>query len=275
MMTNEMVNNNKITKVDRYKWIVQDQPGRLGFLNKHLLKVSPDYQRNAIETKVAAIRGAWSWIACGVIIVGERNGEYWVIDGQHRVKAAASRSDIQSLPCVIFKTAEMSEEARGFLNANTQRKPITSLDKFRASLAAEDEVALYVNSVLERLGIEPSGNASRPRTLKALSWAFNRAAEDREAFERVLTLNAQMCADHPVNERTLDGFWYLAKNTDVETFTKRIAPRAKSLGITKLLEAAIRASAYFARGGAKVWGEGMLGELNKGLRHKISLNGAE
>ena len=271
-MISETVHHNKISKIDRYKWTVQDKAGELRYLNKHVLKISEEYQRTALEGKVAAIRGAWSWIACGVIIVGERGGGFWVIDGQHRVAAASSRADIQTLPCIVFQTADVATEARGFLNANTSRKAITSLDKFRASLAAQDEVAIYANGVFERMQVVPTNSTSGIRALKALGWAMRRATEDRDSFERTLQINAQLCFDCPMHERLLEGFWHLVTHMSADTFSKRVVPRAKAIGHARLLDSANRAAAYYARGGAKVFADGILGEMNKGLHHKIVLD---
>ena len=48
-------------------------------------------------------------------------------------------------------------------------------------------------------------------------------------------------------------------------------------GARALLDAANRASAYYASGGSKIWAQGMLGELNKGLqeRRRFTMDGME
>lgn len=102
------------SKIDRYGWTVKDKPGEMKMLHKSVLKVHPSYQRHALKQKIASIASSWSWVAAGAIIVGERGGEYWVIDGQHRVLAAHNRADIDKLPCIIFVTDDVKQEARGF-----------------------------------------------------------------------------------------------------------------------------------------------------------------
>lgn len=262
-----------ITKVERYGWTVKDSPGEMMRLSKHLLRVHPAYQRHAIDSKVKMIASAWSWLACGTIIIGKRGGEYWVIDGQHRVMAAKSRSDIDCLPCLVFETGGVEQEARGFLDANTGRKPVSSIDKFRASIAAGDEVAIYVDSVFRRLGVVPRSTATRAMEIKSVAWAMTRANENRDAFASVMELAAELCREITLHEMLLDGLYYIHTNSGISINNTRLRDRLKRVGAVKLIESAKRASAYYARGGARIWAEGMLSEINKGLRDKIVLKG--
>ena len=94
-------------KIKRYGWTVQDEPGDMRLLHKDKLQIHPAYQRDLVAQKVSEISAAWSWIALGALVVGERGGEFWVIDGQHRAAAAKRRSDTTHLPCVVFKTADV------------------------------------------------------------------------------------------------------------------------------------------------------------------------
>lgn len=260
------------TKIERYGWTVKDTPGELKRLNKSVLQVHPAYQRHAVETKIKMIAAAWSWIACGVIIVGKRGGEYWVIDGQHRVIAAMRRADIDSLPCLVFETDSVEQEARGFLDANTGRKPVSSIDKFRASIAAGDETAKYVDSLFHELGITPRATATKAMEIKSVAWAMTRARDSREAFEAVTRMAAELCKESILHEMLLDGLYYIHVNSVTKLNDKRLRDRLKKIGASRLIDAAKRASAYFARGGAKVWADGMLSEINKGLRDKVAID---
>ena len=112
-MIEEMIRGGNKTKIDRYKWTVKDETGEIRQLNKSVLKVDHEYQRNASERKVLALANSWSWVACGAIVVGQRDSTYWVIDGQHRVLAARRRADIEMLPCLIFQSDGVASEARG------------------------------------------------------------------------------------------------------------------------------------------------------------------
>jgi len=259
-----------ITKVEKFGWTVKDEPGLFMMVNKHEINIHPAYQRHLVNSKVLEIAKAWSWLACGVIIIGERGNEFWAIDGQHRVAAAKKRNDINELPCLIFSTESVEQEARGFLDVNTGRKPVSGIDKFKASIATGDENAKFVSTLLSEVGITVKAVAQGRRELKSIAWAINKAADNRVAFEVVIRLVSELCEECPVSEWLLDGLLYLHIN-GLDLTDKKNRERIVKIGAFRLVESAKRASAYFSRGGAKVWGNAMLDEFNKGLRTKISL----
>lgn len=258
-----------MSKINRYGWTLKDEAGVFRFISKHQLQIHPSYQRHAIDEKVRMIASAWSWVACGAIVVGDRGGEFWVIDGQHRVLASRRRSDIEKLPCLVFTTGSTKQEAQGFLNLNVGRKPVYSLDKFRALIVAGDEVAIYVDSVFKKFGITPKATSSGPLSIKCVGSAMNIASANREVFEDVMSMIAVLCKDIPIPERTMMGLAYL--RTAWGEFNKKVYNRIIHVGAQRLYDGQVRASAYFKRGGSKVWAQGMLDEINKGLQNKYVL----
>jgi hypothetical protein len=260
----------KLSKVERYKWTTEDKKPRLEFVSKNLLTIDTSYQRQSVTAKVLKIASSWSWVACGCIIVGHRDGQYYVIDGQHRVSAAMRRADISELPCVVFETESTKEEAIGFLNSNTARKPITSIDKFHASITAGDEVALYVSSVFAELGIKIRKTCSAGKEIKSLVWSLNEAARSKRNFYEVMRLAAEICANSPINEKLVSGMMQIHMTCECDLTDKRLRKRIVEIGVERLLAAANRAAAFYVRGGAKVYADGMLNEINKGLQKKFS-----
>ncbi len=246
-------------------------------LHKDALQIHPAYQRDVLPEKVKAITSSWSWLSLGALVVGERGGDFWVIDGQHRTLAAKRRSDITHLPCVVFKTADVKTEAQGFLDLNTGRKPVTAVAKQKAMVAAGDEVAAYVQQQCEALGLQIKPTASAAGQLKCVAWCTRRAAEDKEVFRLVLEMGAELSAQDnmPVAERVLEGLWILHTKCGEGLADKRMAKRLREKGSRALLESANRAAAYYASGGGKVWAQGMLAELNKGLQRKFTMDGVE
>lgn len=261
-----------IDKVARYGWTIKDAPGTLTMLHKDVLQVHPAYQRDLIEQKVRQITAEWSWIACGTLIIGKRGGEYWVIDGQHRAMGAKRRSDIQQLPCLVFETESVKQEAQGFLDVNTGRKPITSTGRHKAMVAAGNDTAAFVQSQLDQLGITIRSKAERAGDIKCIGWCMKRASEDRDRFTRVLRLVADMSNNDGIfiAERVLEGVWILDSKCGDGLSDKRLVQRLKDKGAKVLLDAAGRAAAFYSAGGGKVWAEGMLNELNKGLHRKFT-----
>ena len=266
-MVTEKIGN--IDKVARYGWEIKDEPGQLRKLHKDCLQIHPAYQRDALASKIKEITANWSWVACGAIVVGERGGEFWVIDGQHRVLSAKRRSDITHLPCIVFETDGVKQEAIAFLDLNTGRKPVSSIGKFKAMLASEDAAAMIVHETLARLGVEPKATANGPGQIKSVAWMVRRAGENRERFEAVLSLAAQISTDAPIKEMLLDGLWYIDERLDGGIKQKRFTDRCRQLGASRLIDGAKRAAAYFVKGGAAVFAQGIMQEVNGGLRNKF------
>lgn len=262
-----------IDKIARYKWTVVDKPGRLLMVDKNRLNIETEYQRQAFQSKVYEFSNSWSWLACGVIVVGSRDGEYWVIDGQHRVLAAKRRSDIISLPCIVFQTESVAQEAVGFLAANSRRKPVSALAKHKAMVVANDPIALHIESVVKKLGVVLTESGNMHRGMRCISWCFRKATEDRNAFDLVMEVGTTLCFDKniQVQEKLLDGLWYIHKFCGDGLHDKKLVKRMYEKGATVLIDSITRAQAFFVRGGSRIFAEGILTQINKGLQHKYVL----
>lgn len=260
-------------KIKNYGWVVKDNPGELMYVEKHLLNIDHEYQRTLNIAKSRDLASAWSWIACGVIVVGVRDGAYYVIDGQHRVSAALRRSDIKTLPCIVFSTSGIHGEARGFLDANTNRKPMQSIEKFRAMLVAGDDTAEFVSDVLKNNGVSLVNRAQHPKELKSVTALLRMANADRDRFLRVMRAAAALSTEMYIAERVLLGLWYIDSRVSGGILQGRIYKRLLQIGDRRLNEAACRAAAFYTRGGERVFASGMVEEMNKNLREKITLQG--
>lgn len=259
-------------KIKRYKWELKDSAGKMEYLDKTLLKIDESYQRTARSSKVLQLASNWSWVGCGVITIGYREGFYWVIDGQHRVMAAMKRSDIQFLPCLVFDTENIQQEATGFLDANIGRKPVNTVDKFRASIVAGNETALYVNNVFLKYGFNPTSSACKPMDLKSIGWAMKKAESDKPLFDIVMKTTSELCVGNSIAfEDIMEGLAYIHLNCNVNLSDTKLRQRIKQVGVDRLRIGAKRAAAFYVRGGSKVWADGMMQEINKGIRCKFIL----
>lgn len=120
---------------------------RVVWLDLALLKVDKRYQRDITEghgqAHVNRILKAFNWNCYQPIIVAERDdGTYAVIDGQHRLAAAKKHPAIDSLPCYIIDAPDVAAQAAIFVAVNSVRKSLTGLQKFWASHAAGEAIAV-------------------------------------------------------------------------------------------------------------------------------------
>lgn len=249
-------------------------------IHKQLLHIENSYQRDLNLNKVREFAACWSWIGCAAIVVAKRDGQFWVVDGQHRVAGANRRSDIAELPCIVFQSKGVEHEASTFLQVNTNRKPIDSIARHRARLAAGDATSLLIESVIKGAGfsVAPNMCTSTKRTVRCVGWCYKQAADNPNAFRKVVHLAAEMAIaeddSKPLSEKVLQGLSYLHRHCENGLDDPRLVSRIKAVGGIRLNLAAMRAAQLYAAGGAKVWATGMLSEINKGLRYKFTFDEA-
>lgn len=258
-----------LSKVDRYRWTVKDARGVYMALDKNELFIDTAYQRKANDQKIIELARSWSWMACGaILVVMRKDGSHFVFDGQHRVMAARKRSDITTLDCLVFESEEIVHEASGFLQANTNRKPVTMFDRFKAMIICKDPNALAVSQLIEELHLKIE-KSSRPGCFQALAWAMRAHARNKDGFDKTLRTVAGIAGTkYPIQERICRGIFTLHikhRVLDDHRFTKRL----QQVGYRELLEGADRAAAYYGKGGEKPWSQGILDSVNKGLRNRF------
>jgi hypothetical protein len=260
----------KVPKVNQYQWVITGHPGQLKYLNKQLLEVDHSYQRIAKNARVLKLARRWNWLACGVLIVGLREGRYFVIDGQHRLLAAMKRSDIDRLPCLVFPTREAVDEAIAFRDSNKERRPVSTFEQWNANLVANEPVTLFCSELITSIGREPSGDA-RSNTVSCLNSLMSAASNNREELLRIFPLVTSVCEGHPFHERVFNAILYLECYIENgETLTKkRWSDRIMRIGYQGVLDAANRAASFYSKGGPKVWAIGLMTELNKGNRINV------
>jgi hypothetical protein len=266
----------KMTKVDRYKWKIQDKPGRMQMIDKLDLEIEEEYQRDGMLEKNIAksreIASEWSWIACGVIVVAERNGRRYVVDGQHRVNAARMRSDIQDLPCIVFRSHGIEEEALGWLTIQTKRKPVTSFEKFKALIAIKDPAAVMVKDLVESAGLTMDRTGT-VRTVACVTAMLTAARNRGDILRRVWPLIALLCSGTHVTNILVKALVHIErKMPEGQSLTDpAYSRRLMKIGAEGLLDAAKRAAVYHENGTAEIWAAGMVEAINKGHRNRLEL----
>jgi hypothetical protein len=253
-----------IPKVVRYGWVLKDIPGEFLRIDKQLLNIDHEYQRDkVIVSKIRQIQSEWSWAGCGCILVAMRpDGSFWVFDGQHRVLAARNRADIRELPCMVFECNEKTQEAAGFLVSNSERKPVSALDKFKALVMTGDQSAKIVSRVFSELGVVVDSNPRTARQLKCVGRCLQLAAQDAETFEWALQSTIELSGDLPIHRDILDGLFWVERRyglcgTNAFDQALRRASRAD------ILESISKFGAAEGKRGEKVCGRAILKVLNK------------
>lgn len=121
------------------------------------LFVDPSYQRTLDEKRVDRIASEFDPALLGTLEVSARNGRSAVFDGQHRL-AALRKIGRRSAPCIVHKELSVADEARLFVQLQTERKALPPLDRFRARIVAGEEQAIAIERIAKAAGYEVSGN---------------------------------------------------------------------------------------------------------------------
>lgn len=254
-----------MSKIELYQWSTRDTPGELMVIPKTDLYIDHRYQRDANNSRALKLAKNWSWIACGVITVANRDGKFFVIDGQHRVIAAQKRADILNLPCIVFDTERISEESDGFFNANANRKMPAVVDLWRAKIQSGEKTYLYLNELLRMIGREPDKSAS-PTTVACLGTLVQLESKNHDALETIFPIVAEVCRGNVFHEKILSGLFYLECNLPEgqSIRDKKYRDRLYQVGYDALLVSANKAAAFYAKGGGKVYAIGIVQAMNKG-----------
>ena len=186
----EQSHSPRMTKIERYGWVVKDTPGVMMLIDKQELRVNHEYQRQLIASKVSDMSACWSWVACGTITVGIRDRVAWVLDGQHRVAAAMRRADITNLPCIVFDLDSVADEAKGFLSTNRLRGQMTSVDHFRAELVAGNAVAKLFDDACKELELVITSSSPGTGGIKSAAWGMRRFGDDPVIARTVLNYSS-------------------------------------------------------------------------------------
>lgn len=110
-------------------------------------------QRSLDSARVHRMAVDYQVNAVGVVVVNHRSdGTFHVVDGQHRVAAtlAAGYGD-RDLTCLVYHGLSKAEEAGMFRRLNTSRA-VQALDKFRVRVVEGEQIAVLLNSILNRNG---------------------------------------------------------------------------------------------------------------------------
>jgi hypothetical protein len=123
----------KLLRAAKIEWIVLST-----------LCVSPAAQRKYNDDRAKKMAQKLDLDALGYLVVSRRDGNYWIVDGQHRAGAMRHAGyENYKLPCEVYLDLTEAEEAELFL-IRDERTAVTPYDRFRIGLTAcrEDETAI-------------------------------------------------------------------------------------------------------------------------------------
>jgi hypothetical protein len=269
-------------KIKRYGWISRNEPGKLVYAAKESLRIDQTYQRALNDAKRRRIAAEFNWAAFGVLTVARRpDGTMWVIDGQHRLGAAMSRSDIRDVPCVVFEFGgNVADEAVDFYLTNKNRKPLTGFEVFKAQVAGGDATAIAVNEMILASGRVVEVGADG-RTVRCVGAIYKCMESDRGTMKALWPLICNISTGNIIDNRLVLGLFYLETHMEDEEGVQRSVLEAKNqnkiieAGVAGVLRSIGAAAAYHNRGGDGVFARGILNLLNYKRRNTLRIRGSK
>lgn len=142
---------------------------RLEWIAVKSLAVDDSYQRPIQKqgrANVAKIAEKFDWRKFAPAIVAPMGGgkRYAIVDGQHRVTAAALNGQPE-VPCYVIE-ADAALQAQCFAAINGQVTRLHSMAVYHAAVAGGDATAVLTQAVLQRAGVEVCRYPKSAMTMK-------------------------------------------------------------------------------------------------------------
>jgi hypothetical protein len=200
-------NPGKVEREARLRWIPVDK-----------MKVSPLAQRELNQARVDHLAAIFDPEKIGAPTVNERDGHFFVIDGQHRVEAFKLWIGDwvgQQIQCWSYLGLSEEEEADAFLSLNDYLA-VHAFEKFRVGVKAGRDVESDINRVVHSLGLVVSRDAI-PGAISAvgtLRRIYRRSGPG--VLARSLALTRDAYGDPGLTAPVLDGMGLLCERYNGE-----------------------------------------------------------
>lgn len=199
------------------------------------------------------------------------------IDAQHRLLGALKRADVDEVPCMIFESSGAADEAGVFLRVNGSRTGVQFVAKMKAMLVQKDPTALHVQRLVSEAGRTMS-SASGPTTVACLSTIVRLHIKSPDVLASIWPIVIDLCRGVAIVDRIVDGLAYVEARLPEGTSLadKKWRDRILRIGPENLARSINAASSFYTAGGPRIWANGILEALNKGIRegNKLELAAA-
>lgn len=126
------------------------------------IKFAP-YQREVKMSKVRKIVDFFIPDIVGVALVSFRNGEFWCMDAQHRIKALERLGYIE-IWAVVITGLTYEQECRRFNILNTGRTQLNANQVFHCRVEEKEDVAIALVNLLKKYKFDYNKNGSTKDT---------------------------------------------------------------------------------------------------------------
>jgi hypothetical protein len=186
-----------------------ERDARLRWVPIAKMKVSPLAQRDLNQARVDHLAANFDLEQIGTPTVSERDGHFYIIDGQHRVEALRQMGwGDQQIQCWSYVGLTEEDEAEKFLKLN-DTLAVNAFSKFRVGVRAGRDIDSDIDRIVRANGCVVSldqvpGAISAVGTLRRV---YTRS--DSKTLGRTVRLVAQTYGDAGLVAPVLDGIGHL------------------------------------------------------------------
>lgn len=205
----------------------------------------------------------------GSVIISERdNGDWYIMDGQHRCRAAVDSGYTGTVPAVIHTGLSVEDEADLFLSLN-ESKLVQPLDKFRARVTAGRTLAVNVNNIVRNVGFNVGQTGASKRSIGAVG-ALEKIYTSYGAYALTSTLIAvnEAWPELPTNARSarmLEGVGFMVGAVP-GVAVRRLASKLRATSAGNIIADVDFLADLHKRPKGKTMGDVLIALYNKGLK---------
>lgn len=194
----------------KYDWSTGGSCGKFEWVDKNDLNIDGRYQREQCsDSKVRSIAAEWDWLLLGTLsVIRREDGSLWVFDGGHRARASFFRDDVPKLPCMIHEVDGVNAEAKAFVARNTMVSNVAAMDRYKASVVANEPVAKKTRMLLDELGLSASTYSGSGK-IQCIGAVQKCVSENYEMARKSLLLCMQIAGDSSVVGAVLSAIFTL------------------------------------------------------------------
>lgn len=167
-----------------------DRSHKVEFVRISEMRVSPKTQRKFRKEKAEKYASELDIDAIGLPILSYRDGNYWIVDGQHRIAALKIWGGEQAVECIVHYGLNEEGEAELFLTIDN-RTAIPLFEKFRIAIHAGRPDETEIQEVVQGLGLKISTDSSEKSISAVSSLKKVHSLGGKPVLRR--TLNIEQC----------------------------------------------------------------------------------
>jgi hypothetical protein len=249
------------------------------------INVDARYQRNVSIPKVKKIMKTFDMNLFGMLLISKRsNGEYYLIDGQHR-HSAAKRLSIKFVPCNIMDGLTVEKEAAFFVELNTNRFQTNSIDRMKAKLISGDEDAKRIQDILLDNGIylnltKKGGKTTRRKGFINSVGCLERIYKSKGGIHLDLVFriicsiwkNSESNFDpESLSTDTISGMSYFLSKTDKQIDMKKLITKLKKKSANDMLREQRRNQSIYGKNKPSNYAKAILEVYNYRSTDKVNI----